>query len=197
MHKCLKHLYNKKFLSYYLDDLLTHTTPQQDHVESLRQVFQALRENNLHADISKCEFGAKRITYLGHTAGKDGIGPEQSKLDTIQKWPVPETVENVHHFLGLLSWFRKFIPHFSQQSDLLQQIISSQEFVWTEAHTKQFEALKSLILNHVTLPCFQTGADTAVWVYSSEFAVGGGFSVEACFLSFQDITSCSIEVGHT
>jgi len=173
VHKCLQHLYNKKFLSYYLDDLLTHTNPSQDHVLCLKQVFQAMRDNNLRADITKCEFGATAVTYLGHSVGVEGVGPEQSKLDAIHKWPVPDSVEAVHHFMGLLSWFRRFIPQFTQQSDLLQQIINTQEFVWTEAHTKQFETMKSLILNHITLPCFQTGADTAVWVDSSEYAVGG------------------------
>jgi len=75
-------------------------------------VLQTLREHQLYAKLEKCEFFKTEIQYLGHVISKDGIAIDPKKVKAISDWPVPKDMADVRSFMGLTSYYRRFIEDF-------------------------------------------------------------------------------------
>ena len=84
-----------------------------EHIMVINQVLQILCNNDLYLKPKKCEFYKEKLNYLGFTISKDHIAIEDSKVDAIQDWPIPCTVRNIHSFLGLRNFYKRFINKFS------------------------------------------------------------------------------------
>ena len=97
----------------YLDDILVYSPDMETHLVHLRKLFMKLREADLKLKEVKCNFLKKHIQYLGHIISGKGITPMPEKLECIQKMPPPKTPKEVKQFLGLIGYYRKFIPRFS------------------------------------------------------------------------------------
>ena len=113
MELCLGEMH-LKWCIIYLDDIIAFSKTPEEHIERLRGVFEKLSAAGLKLKPSKCEFFKSRITYLGHIVSKDGIETEKKKVITIQEWPIPKTVTEVHSFLGFMNYYCKFIPKYAQ-----------------------------------------------------------------------------------
>ena len=96
----------------YLDDILVFSPDVESHLEHLRLLFERLRSADLKLKEVKCNFLKKHIQYLGHIVS-EGITPLPKKLDSIQKMLPPKTPKEVKQFLGLIGYYRKFVPRFS------------------------------------------------------------------------------------
>ena len=91
-----------------------------------------LREKKLYAKLSKCEFWLKEVSFLGHVISSGGISVDPSKIEAISQWEVPKSVSEIHSFLGLASYYRKFIEGFSKLSLSLTQLTrKGQALIWT------------------------------------------------------------------
>ena len=97
----------------YLDDVFVYSPDMETHLEHLRSLFIKLREADLKLKEVKCNFLKKHIQYLGHIISGKGITPMPEKLECIQKMPPPKTPKEVKQFLGLIGYYRKFVPRFS------------------------------------------------------------------------------------
>ena len=97
----------------YLDDILVFSPDMEMHLKHLRILFERLRSADLKLKEVKCNFLKKHIQYLGHIISGEGIAPVQEKLDSIQKLLPPRNPKEVKQFLGLIGYYRKFVPHFS------------------------------------------------------------------------------------
>jgi len=97
----------------YLDDIIIFGTNLKQHVETIRRVFKELKEYNLKIEIDKSEFLMKEVAYLGHIISQEGIKPNPNKIDIIKKYPIPKTNREIKSYLGLLGYYRKFIPNFA------------------------------------------------------------------------------------
>ena len=84
-----------------------------EHVEHLRQVFQALRSNELYVKRKKCSFAQEEVMFLGHTIGRGKIRMDQAKIQTILEWEPPAKVAELRSFLGLVNYYRRFIKSYS------------------------------------------------------------------------------------
>ena len=80
----------------------------------VRLVFPTLREYQLYAKFSKYEFWLDQVAFLGHVVFKDGIQMDPKKIEAILEWPRPITVIEVRSFLGLASYYRRFVKDFSR-----------------------------------------------------------------------------------
>lgn len=98
----------------YLDDVVVYGSNLHDHNTKLKEIFQCFREFNLKLNPKKCSFLKQEISYLGHFITKDGIEPDPEKISAIQNFPVPQNQKSVKSFLGLVGYYRKFIPNFSK-----------------------------------------------------------------------------------
>ncbi|XP_050897940.1 uncharacterized protein LOC127104837 [Lathyrus oleraceus] len=104
-------------------NLIPSTSPsEEDHAEHLRIVLSVLREKQLFAKLLKCEFWLKEVSFLGHVISSGGILVDPSKIEVISQWEAPKSVSEIHSFLGLASYYRKFIEGFSKLSLSLTQL---------------------------------------------------------------------------
>ena len=111
-------LVNKVLLGFtfafgYLDDILAFSPDMKSHLEHLRLLFERPRTTDLKLKEVKCNFLKRHIHYLGHIVLGEGITPLPEKLDSLQKILPPNTPKDIKQFLGLIGYYRKFVPRFS------------------------------------------------------------------------------------
>ena len=106
--------YLDKFVVVYLDDILVFSKNEEEHAEHLRLVLEKLREHQLYAKFSKCEFWLPEVTYLGHVISKDGIAVNPERVQAILDWTPPKNVKQVQSFLSLASYCCRFVENFSK-----------------------------------------------------------------------------------
>ena len=87
-----------RFVIFFIDDILVYSRSEEEHAMHVRLVFQTLREHQLHAKFSKCEFWLDQVAFLGHVVSKDGIQVDPKKIEAILEWPRPTTVIEVRLF---------------------------------------------------------------------------------------------------
>ena len=102
-----------QFFLVYLDDILIFSKPVEEHCEHLKIALEQLQEAKLFGRIHKCEFLKTRVDYLGYEVSEQGIHASPEKVKAVVNWPRPQTVHDVRSFLGLASYYRRFIHGFS------------------------------------------------------------------------------------
>lgn len=146
MRKLLKGLVD---IDNFVDDIIDHTEGWEIHLQSLRELFQRLRDANLTARPSKCFLGYAKISFLGHVVGKGQIMPNPEKVETIRSCKRPRTKTQVRSFLGLVGYYRKFIPNFSVIAAVLTDMTKKgqpNEVRWSEEAETAFRSL----INHIS-----------------------------------------------
>ena len=96
------------------NDILVYSRSEEEHAMQLRFVLQTLREHQLYAKFSKCEFWLDQVAFLGHVVSRDGIQVGSKKIEAITEWPIPIKVTEVRSFLGLAGYYRRFVKDFSK-----------------------------------------------------------------------------------
>ena len=97
-------------------------------------VLQKLRDNQLYAKYSKCEFWIGEVPFLGHIISNGGISVDPAKVKEIVAWSIPTTVTEIRSFLGLAGYYRRFIEGFSTLAKPMTQLLKKdKKFEWTEA----------------------------------------------------------------
>jgi hypothetical protein len=135
--------YLDKFVVVFIDDILVYSNSFEEHEEHLRQTLQTLRDHQLYAKLSKCEFWLKRVTFLGHVISAEGVFVDPQKVEAILKWERPTSVTEIRSFLGLVGYYRRFIEGFSLIATPLTQLTrKNKKWVWSEECEKSFQELK-------------------------------------------------------
>jgi hypothetical protein len=135
------YLINKVFMEYLdklvvvsIDDILIYSKNEEEHKEHLRLALQKLREHQLYAMFSKCDFCLKEVSCLGHIITDGGISVDLAKVSDVLKWEPPRTVKEIRSFLGLAGYYRRFIEGFPKIVKPLTSLLEKdKEFKWTVA----------------------------------------------------------------
>ncbi|GBM21952.1 Retrovirus-related Pol polyprotein from transposon 17.6 [Araneus ventricosus] len=127
----------------YLDDILIPAKTWEEMIEKLIEVFERLRSANLTLKLPKCKFGKQEVEYLGFIINKNGIKQGSRKVEAISKFRHPKSIHDVRRFLGLTSFFRRFIPNYAIKARYLTQLKKKDEiFKWEKVQEESFETLK-------------------------------------------------------
>lgn len=128
--------------------------------------------------MSKCSFAVETINYLGHIISTGGAQAEPDKISTIQQWPTPTNLTNLHGFLGLTGYYMRFFPKYATIAAGLTDILRKSTFAWTPEAAHSFEQLKTAMakLATLTLPDFTKSFE--VTTDASNIAIGVVLSQE-------------------
>ena len=131
----------------YLDDVVVFSKGPKEHLEKLRAVLERFKETGLTLLLNKCTFLRRNIKYLGHRVSCQGVELDPDKTKTIESYQPPDNPDKIRSFLGLLSYYRAFIPNFSKKAEPLTKLLRGKEpFVWSEDQQTAFDELKSCLL---------------------------------------------------
>jgi hypothetical protein len=160
------------FAVAYLDDILIFSESIEDHEKHIQTVFNCLREHGLKLKAKKCSFVQEETKYLGFIIDKNRIRPDSSKAEVIRSLSVPNTVKGVRSFIGMCSYYRRFIPNFSKIAEPLVSLTKKlPRFKWSDECQKAFACLKEsvTIVPLLTIPdptkeyiLYSDASDTAI-----------------------------------
>jgi hypothetical protein len=139
-----------------------YSKSDSDHEEHLRLVLQKLRDNQLYAKYSKCEFWIDEVPFLGHIISNGGISVDPAKVKEIVVWSIPTTVTEIRSFLGLAGYYRRFIEGFSKIAKPMTSLLEKdREFKWDEKCQDNFDQLKKRLMSPpvLVMPDLQKGFD--------------------------------------
>ena len=132
-----------KFVIAFNDDILIYSNSKTEHKQHLYTVLQTLRERQLYAKFSKCEFWLDRVNFLGHVISAQGIMVDPQKVEAILNWEAPTNQTEVRSFLGLARYYRRFIKDFSIIASPMTELLRKNvKFEWTEERQKCMDELK-------------------------------------------------------
>jgi len=141
-----------KFVMDYIDDISVYSKTWEEHLQHLEEVFKRLRKAKLKINPDKCHFGAQEIQFLGHVIGVDGIKPDPTKVEKVKNFPQPNNTTELRSFVGLISYYRRFIQDFSKITKPLFELTKKdQPYEWKEPQNRAFEILKERLINSPVL----------------------------------------------
>ena len=122
----------RKGVFVYLDNILVASKSFNEHLQQLREVFERLRSAGLRLKPKKCLFLRNEVPYLGHVVTAQGIKPDPAKTEKVTDFPVPQDITGVRQFLGLASYYRRFLPNFASVASPLRTLLKRNvKFDWT------------------------------------------------------------------
>ena len=131
------------YVAVYIDDVLVFSRTLEDHLEHLRLVIDCLQQAGLKLKPSKCHFVREEVEYLGHLITPQGLKPNPRLVTAVRDFPVPQNLKQLRQFLGLSSYYRRFIPKFAKIAQPLHGLTRKDTaFDWGTACQEAFEALK-------------------------------------------------------
>jgi len=175
------------FVVVYIDDILVYSSSIEEHVEHLRKVFQRLRENKLYAKFEKCEFGVAEVDFLEHRITQEGLKMDDHKVKAILDWEPPRTISGLRSFLGLASYYRKFIKNFAKIATPLTNLFkkSSKTYEWNEACNEAFETLKGILVKALVLKLPDFDKDFEIHSNASNFVIEGILVQDGRLVTFE------------
>jgi len=108
-----------------------------------------MQRHFLFAKLSKYSFGETQINYLGHIVSRDGVKVDETKIQTIKQWVVPTSIKQLRAFLGLASYYRKFIKNFVMLATSLTDLLKKDVFHWSTKSQHAFGSLKTTLITHM------------------------------------------------
>lgn len=161
----------------YLDDIIIYSNSLNEHLEKLRTIFDRLRATNLKIQLDKSEFLRKEVLYLGHTITKDGLKPNNDKIDAVLKYPLPKTTTEIKSFLGLVGYYRKFIKDFAKITQPLTACLKKRNgIVIDQKYIDAFNKCKELLTHSPLLQYPDYDKPFVLTTDASNVAVGAVLS---------------------
>ena len=173
--------YLDRFVAVYLDDLMIWSSSEQEHLDHIRTILEALKKANLHLKLSKCSFAARETKFLGYIISPAGVSADPKKLAAMANWPLPTTVTEVRSFLGFCNFYHRFVKNFSTIAAPLTALTSAtRPFPSPLPPDAQdaFLQLKAAMLSAPVLCIPHTGSSATFELYTDASRVGVGAVLE-------------------
>ena len=149
-----------KICLVYLDDVIVYGSSFFDQMENLKKVLQRIRWARLKLSPEKCILFQHEVTYLGYIVNENGVKVDARKLEAVAEWPIPRNVTEVKRFLGLASYYRRFIANFAEIAKPLHKLTEKDvTFAWTNESDRAFKKLKEVLCSAPILVFPREGAE--------------------------------------
>src|SRR5260363_333925 len=141
------YLFINKFVVVYLDNITIYSKTYNEHLKHVYQALKKLKKAHLKLILKKCSFFLNTIEFLRHIINRDGITPDKKKIIKIKDFPIPKTLKQLCAFLGLASYYRKFIKRFSKIAKPLNNLLKKDEpYQWNKDQDEAFNTLKTHLI---------------------------------------------------
>ena len=163
----------------YIDDILVASESLDQHLQDLKTVFEALAENGLVVQRSKCLLGQSELEFLGYQVSSEGIAPLPDRVEAIRKTSVPTSIKELQRFLGMVGYYRRFIPNAANHLYHLFEALKGPKdkkvktLTWTPDMQNSFDATKEALASAALLHHPRPGATLALTTDASDKAIGG------------------------
>ena len=161
----------------YLDDIVVYAKTAEEHLERLKMIFQRLGEAGLKLKPEKCRFFRRSVSFLGHVISDQGIGTDPAKIEQVANWPTPASVQELRTFMGLSSYYRRFVRDFAKLASPLHSLMKKDAtFRWSDEAQRSFETLKAAL---TSLPVLAMPPDHREYMLdtdASDYAIGAVLS---------------------
>ena len=156
----------------YLDDILIPGKTITDTLDTLQEVLTLFQKSDLTFKLDKCYFLQTKIEFLGYEISNSTIKPTDHKICAVEKFPVPQNIQNVRQFLGLTGYFRKFIPKYAEKSKPISMLLHKDtEFVWGKLQQDAFDTLKNSLIKKPVLEIFDNELECRVYTDASRIGI--------------------------
>lgn len=162
------------YVFVYLDDVIITTPDFETHVKVLSEVFNRLTSAGLTLSRDKCKFCLAELRYLGMIVNRDGINVDPEKVSAILNLKPPSSVKEVRSLLGMVSWYRRFIPDLSTLIAPVAALLKKRTpFSWSEECEKSFRDLKNLLISAPVLSSPRFDLPFTLQTDASGYGLGG------------------------
>lgn len=191
--------YLHRFCFVYMDDVVIFSKSLKEHLDHLRLIFQKFRHYNLKVQLDKSEFLCKDVTFLGHVITPEGIKPNPSKIEAIEKYPIPKTQKEIKSFLGLVGYYRRFISNFAKIVAPLTKCLRKNHKVnyQDEEYIQAFELCKELLMNAPILAYPDFSKSFKLTTDASAIAIGSVLSQSGRPIAYYSRTLNSAERNYS
>ncbi|GJT69319.1 putative reverse transcriptase domain-containing protein [Tanacetum coccineum] len=146
---------------------------RKEHKGHLKLILKLLKEEELYAKFSKCEFWLSKVQFLGHVIDNEGIHVDPTKIESIKDWASPKTPTEIRHFLGLVGYYRRFIKGFSKIARPMKKLTQkSMKFDWEEKAEAVFQLLKQKLCSESILALPEGSENFVVYSDASHKGLG-------------------------
>ncbi|BHF62295.1 hypothetical protein SprV_0200527700 [Sparganum proliferum] len=162
------------FVYVYIDDVLVASRDVEEHLQHLTLLFDRFQQFGVTLHPAKCILGATSLEFLGHLIDSNGIRPLPSKVAAIRDFPAPTSKRQLQRFLGMVNFYRRFLPNCADTILPLTNLLSGSKrtFELTPAALTSFEQVKALLADATLLTHYHADAPTSLMVDASNVAVG-------------------------
>ncbi|GJV51419.1 putative reverse transcriptase domain-containing protein [Tanacetum coccineum] len=161
------------FVIVFIDDILIYSKSRKEHEGHLKLILNLLKNEELYAKFSKCEFWLSKVQFLGHVIDSEGIHVDPAKIEAIKDWASPKTPTEIRQFLGLAGYYRRFIEGFSKIARPMTKLTQkSVKFEWGEKAEAAFQLLKQKLCSAPILALPEGSENFVVYCDASHKGLG-------------------------
>lgn len=163
---------HESYCSVYIDDFIVYTTgTREEHLEKVRQVRETLDRNQVQINEKKIQLGKQSVLYLGVEISQGTVSPILD-MQALNAWPQPVNLKELQQWLGLLNWYRPFIPGLAEPLTALYPLTGDIKWKWEEEEQRAFKQAKEVVTRHTKIHRFDPLAETIIYTDASQVATG-------------------------
>lgn len=157
----------------YLDDIIITGQNEEEHLQTLKQVLERVRQFGFKCNREKCQFFQDQVHYLGYIISKNGKIPNEERVEAIKNFPIPKNVKDVESFLGKINYYGSFIPDMSTVCEPLNMLRRKEtKFKWTEICNDAFDKLKLSLAEATMLVHYDPSVPLVLATDASDYGIG-------------------------
>ncbi|HLP34462.1 MAG TPA: reverse transcriptase domain-containing protein [Amoebophilaceae bacterium] len=176
--KVMNHLFRDllgKTVYVYLDDIFIFSHTYQDHIMHVKEVLTRLQQHKFFATKSKSQFLPSELHALGHVITKEGLKPEEKKINEILDWPTPPNRKSLQSFMGLVNYLSQFLPHLATTAAPLTEMCgATAAWEWRPLHDTSFQQCKDLVSAGGIIKPLSYTSDEPIYLITDASTIGTG-----------------------